>query len=279
MKEDKEFKNDKIKKETHKSHDEKLNKMSLIAMWILLTAGSLFNFVSKVMQGMDISDIYKKQLIFTLTILVLTLIQTTLHYTLKKHRWILKYTASISLGLFCPLYGYISLGSNHQTWSLGLVVIIFSMFHLEPAIVLFTSIFLYAVDILFNVLFWDTIGPTLHNAKAEFALRFVDFALSTGCAVAITRTLKEVIEMTRKSEAILKEKNDTIQNTFDIVQGLTNTLKKMGGENSEFSEKITVSSESQASSIEQIALFTTIHSIKIMKKCGKYCIEIIFLFF
>lgn len=243
-------------KSTVKSQEENLNRLSIIVVWVTLLLAILFYSFSQVIQKIPLHDSLRKILIFIAIFSSLNIIPTVLFFTLKKHRAILKYITPITFGSFVPLYSYLALNSNHQVWALASVVIIFSMFNLNPKVVLLTAVYLYIADISVTLIFKDTIFPTLFNVKAELIIRFVVFSLAALCSICITNIFQKILAITTENEKKLRDQNQTVESTFNAVKNLSVTLKKMGNDNAEFSEKLTESSESQASSIEQIASST-----------------------
>jgi len=233
-----------------------LNKMSLYVLWGILVFGIMGYTISKVIQKYDFNYIFSRLLIFCSIFLTANIISTFAFILIKKKKAFVKYFITTTFSLILPTFSYVSLGSNHQTWSLGFVVLIFSILHMRVDLVVYTGILLYILDSSFVYFYRDTLIPTFFNPKSELIIRFITFTMATSVAVYITKLINKTFYSIALKEKEIAEDREALQKTLNFVKDLSETLKKISNDNSDFSEKLTKSSENQASSIEQIASST-----------------------
>lgn len=233
-----------------------INKFSIIVLWGTMFVGVFIFIISRIVQGVPVSEYVNKVAVFISIFVSLNLLSTLAFFIVKKNNAIVKYCITTTYALILPLYSYVSLGSNHQTWGIGLVVLVFSILHMRVDLVIFTGIIIYSLDLGFFIYFRDVVAPTMFNVKSEMILRLTTILFSTVIAVFITRIINQAFYKVSKKEQEQSTDKKAMMNTLNFVKELSATLKKLGNENSEFSEKLTTSSENQASSVEQIASST-----------------------
>ncbi len=233
-----------------------INKFSLYVLWGTMIFGVTIYIISRVSQHIETAVLIKGIILFISIFGSLNLISTLAFLFIKKYKVIVKYCITTTYALILPLYSYVSLGTNHQTSSIGLVVLIFSILHMRVDLVLYAGILLYSLDTMFVYTFRETIIPTLFNPRSELIIRATTYIFSTVVAVFITNLINKVFKAVLEKEIEVAEDKNALEKTLGVVRDLSITLKKIGGENTEFSEKLSDSSENQASSVEQIASST-----------------------
>ena len=135
-------------------------------------------------------------------------------------------------------------------------MLIFSILYRRKSVVIYTGILIWIFDTVFFYIFRETIAPTLVNFSADLILRFTVLTLTTLMAFIVSNILERGIKDVVSKERENAEDKKSLEKTFEVVKGLSNSLRKIGSDNAEFSEKLSDSSENQASSVEQIASST-----------------------
>lgn len=240
------------------SHDQenKINKFSLFVLWGTMVFGGIVFTISRLSQNVDVKEIIRAIVVFIGLFAIFNSISTVAFLFMKKNKALIKYLITTTYAMVLPLYSYVSLGKNHQTWAIGIVVLVFSILHMRVDLVIYTGIIIYGLDLGFLYLFQDIIIPTLFNVKSEIILRFTVLTLATSVGVFITRVINAVFNTISVKEVEIAEDKKSLEKTLQVVKELSTTLRKIGSENTEFSEKLSDSSENQASSVEQIASST-----------------------
>ncbi|HBD95340.1 MAG: hypothetical protein A2015_12695 [Spirochaetes bacterium GWF1_31_7] len=233
-----------------------INKFSLYVLWGTMIFGVTVYTISRISQHVDITILIKNIVLFLIIFGSLNIVSTLAFLFIKKHKVIVKYCITTTYALILPLYSYVSLGTNHQTSSIGLVVLIFSILHMRVDLVVYAGVLLYSLDTIFVYTFRETIIPTLFNPRSELVIRATTYVMSTVVAVFITNLINKVFKAVLEKEIEVADDKNALEKTLGVVRDLSSTLKKIGGENTEFSEKLSDSSENQASSVEQIASST-----------------------
>lgn len=247
---------DKTSQMISNEEENKINKFSLLVLWGTMFFGFILFSVSRLSQNFDVAYVMKSIVLFLSIFGTLNLISTIAFIFIKKNKTIVKYCITTTFALVLPLFSYVSVGVNHQTSPLGLVVLIFSILHMRVVLVLYSGILLYVLDTSFVYIYREEIIPTMFNPRSEMVMRFAAYFLATTVAVFITNLIRKTFKTVSVKESEIAEDKKSLEKTLIIARDLSATLKKIGNENTEFSEKLSDSSENQASSVEQIASST-----------------------
>lgn len=238
-------------------HEDSINRLAIYILWGTMGLGIMFFTVSHISQGRSINDIIKDILFFMGIFATLNLLSTFAFIFIKKRfRTLIKYFISTTYALILPLFSYVSLGYNHQSWSLGIVVVIFSVLHLQIPLTIYSSILICSLAYGFIFVFRDQIIPTLYNPRSELIIMFVVFLFSTIIAIFIIKIVNKAFQQAKEKDIEVIDEKESALKTLQIVKEISGSMKDVGGRNSEISEKLSTSSEIQATSVEEIAAST-----------------------
>lgn len=245
-----------------KIENDKLNIFAIVTTWITMLLGEIFFIISQFAQHRQFDDFKMQILIFTITFSALNLIPLIIFFFFKKAHAALKYIIPITLGSIVPLYSFISLGYNHQTWMLGLCVILFSILFISKRVFIITTLYLAAADFafLFNVLNMEFNGQkyieTIYNIRSEIVIRLTCYIMAVFFGLRVINYIKVLLSTTAVNEKKIIEQNKKTEEIVAGIKDLSEKLKKLSSNNADYAEKLSESSESQASGIEEIASST-----------------------
>jgi methyl-accepting chemotaxis protein len=248
-----------MKKFQISTDESSINRSIIILEWVILTFGALTYVLSMTFQGKESNLIFKNTALFVgtcFTFNFLALLFENFTKRTKKFKLLAKYII-VSAFIWCiPMYSYISLSTNHDTWVLSFIVIFLVIFHLNVGLIIYSSIVILAVNAGFILLFQDTLLKDFFNFRSQIIVR--TFAFITVCFVAayVVALINKMLKTSKEHEEEISDDREAVLKTLNAVKSLSESIKLLGEKNATVSKFLLTSSETQASSVEEISAST-----------------------
>jgi len=239
-----------------KIDENKVNKSLLILEWGFLVVGALVYVVSMFIQGKDLDFIIKNFIIFVVTCFTLNLLALLFYIFLPKYRILAKFVIATAFILVIPIFSYVSITTNHQSWILSFVILTMVILHFNVGLVIYSSVLIMLINAFFLFWFKDIFVPEFYNIKSELILRGLVFVFMTIVEIYIINIVNNIFKISKKHEEDVFEDREAALKTLNAVRSLSESIKVLGEKNTMFSKNLLTSSETQASSVEEISAST-----------------------
>ena len=255
------------------THEEKkLNGFLIILSWGALLFGfSLFAVMNIVIHKKPPMEVMQAILFTFIGFTIFHIWPTLIFFFKKEWSHLIKYIVPFTFGVMAPLYSYVNLGHNHNTWMLGMTMGLLGMLGLRKRIFVTTMLYQFVLDVIFLLIFYHHPVPavadvfdgntvefyqTSYNFIAEFGMHIGCYTLMILFGVRLIDYIQSVLELFRDTERKSAEQHNKIEEVVRGIKEMSGDLKRLSTENSEYAVKLSSSSEAQASGIEQIASST-----------------------
>ena len=241
--------------------DIKIVKNSIIVVWILFAAIAI-SYIGLSLARLEIRGTEYLYLVVG-KVLIYAALQTVssvlamLSYKFFKHRKVLaKYLVSFFISTITFHFNFLFIDINPEIWSIGFIMIILSVYYMDRWISLFSSflvILWYTIALYFKI---HTISHTFINEFSQMVLRYLTIGFVVFLSADITKTVSASMKLLQGKEKGLAEEKTIALKTLQGVQELSVNMKDLGEKNHSISHRLLNASESQASSVEEIAAST-----------------------
>ena len=265
-------KQDNIVERLLSAEERRLNAFLMILSWGSLLFGfSLYAVMNIVIQKKPPMNVLRDILITFVGFTAFHIWPTIIYFFKKEWSHLLKYICPFTFGVMAPLFSYVNLGHNHNTWMLGMTMGLLGVLGLRKRIFVTTMLYQFVLDLLFLIVFYhhpvNAVADIIDGNTVEFyqtSYNFVaEYGMHVGCyflvilfGVRLISYIQSVLELFRETEKRSSEQHNKIEEVVRGIKEMSGDLKRLSGENSEYAVKLSGSSEAQASGIEQIASST-----------------------
>ena len=252
--------------------EHRLNKFLIFLIWASLFAGFAYFIVLNIfVQKQSVWDAVRPCLLTLGLFSAFNIWPTLMLFFSKQKAYLIKYIVPFTFGVLAPIFAYVNLGHNHNTWMLGMAISLTSLFGLRKRIFIIAVFYQIVLDMIFIAVFHkyqvgvtpdladgETIAffETFYNFKADLGMRTGCYTIVIIFGLRFIDYVQSVLEHFRVTEGRSSEQRTKMEEVVKGIKELSSDLKRLSAENSEYAVKLSGSSEAQASGIEQIASST-----------------------
>jgi methyl-accepting chemotaxis protein len=232
----------------------KLNSVAIKFMWGIVLVGLAVYAISMFSQGNELVPTLINLAIFAGggALLSITATVTNAMFKIKSFE---KYIVATCFSLMFPLYTYISLETNHETWVLSYIILGFTLMYLNHRLILFSATLVTILNVVMYVLFPDQLLPAF-NPASGLLIRFFSYVVLTTTVLYVASLFRRIFTQAMDREIDIYEDKTAALKTLSVVGDLSDSIQDLSDSNATISNRLTSSSQSQATSVEQIAAST-----------------------